>query len=546
LNAPLVEVGLFAFAVAVSLLLARRAPIIVIPGLLLLGLFFGPHMTGIMDDAAFLNGANDLGMVLLLFFTALFTHPNALRRGGRIALPLAAYDLILNFAVAYWIGSLFGWDLQSRLILAGVITTSSTGAILKILSDEGRLLRREGNVLVALLWFEDLAFIGFFIFVSGRERLVTAFSPELLVGLVLFAAFLGALRLGRESVWKIPQREVLIAVVTGIGVLGAFLGDFAGLPMGGAAFTTGLAVSGSRGARFVQVEAPYLREISSATFFFAFGALVDPGVARQVVPLALAALAGLVFTELIFLPQVARLLGLSGTESLVLGSSLLARGGKSASFARLGAGTAAGPQILSVSGLITLFLTPLTPLLVRLMLRLRGDEARTMGRVDVLSQITRRVLSPGAYAQRNLATVWDRIALTCWFLLPFGLGILGSLLPFPLRWGPILIGVGLLPFAFRGIHDYFGRAPGTPGMTLRYRRKSLPRVEAYLPQLLIAPCLLALTLPLISFGASLAYPLAALATLAYVLLLPRIVQPARSAPFGSVVIRRPGRAARQA
>jgi K+:H+ antiporter subunit KhtU len=538
-SAPLAEVGLFAFAVAVSLLLARRAPVAVIPGLLLGGLFLGPHMTGVMDDTSFLNAANDLGMVLLLFFTALFTHPNALRNGGRIALPLAAYDLVLNFAVAYWIGDLFGWDLQSRLILAGVITTSSTGAILKILSDEGRLLRREGNVLVAMLWFEDIAFIGFFIFVSGRESLATQFGPQLILGVVLFAAFLVLLRLGRELVWRIPQREVLIAVVTGVGVLGAFLGGLAGLPMGGAAFTTGLAVSGSRGARFIQTEAPYLREVSSAAFFFAFGALIDPGVARQVVPLAVAAIGGIVFTELIFLPLVARLLGLSATESLVLGSSLLARGGKSASFARLGAATPAGPQILSVSGLLTLALTPITPLLVRLMLWFRREEdPRVLGRADVLSQITRRVLAPGAYAQRNLVTVWDRIALSGWFLLPMSLGVLGSLLPFPLRWGPIVIGACLLPFAFRGIQDYFRRAPGTPGMTYRYRRRLLPRVDAYLPQLLIAPCLLALVLPLVAPAASLAYPLGALGALAYVLLLPRLVQPGRSAPYGTVLVQR--------
>lgn len=545
MNAPLAEVGLFAFAVAVSLVLARRAPVVVIPSLLLGGLFLGPNMTGLLEDLTFLNAANDLGMVLLLFFTALFTHPKALRSGGRIALPLAAYDLILNFAVAYWIGALFGWDLQGRLILAGLMTTSSTGAILKILGDEGRLLRREGNVLVALLWLEDIAFIGLFIFVSGRQHLATSVGPNLVVGILLYAAFLLAVRLSRERVWSIPRREVLIPLVTGIGVVGAFLGSLAGLPLGGAAFATGLAIAGSRGARFVQTEAPYLREVSSATFFFAFGALIDPGVARQVVPLALAAIGGIVFTELVFLPQVARLLGLSGTESLILGSSLLARGGKSASFARLGASTPAGPQILSVSALITLALTPITPLLVRLILWLRRDGPRPLRRADVLSQITRRVLAPGAYAQRNLATVWDRIALAGWFLLPISLGLFASLLPFPWRGGPLLVGAALLPLSFRGIQDYFRNAPGTPGMTYRDRRRTLPRVEAYLPQLLMAPCLLALALPLIAPVATLAFPMAAAAALAYVLLLPRIVQPSASAPFASVRIRRPARAPRE-
>lgn len=541
MTAPLVDVGLFAVLIGASLFLGARRPVLVIPSLLIAGVAVGPHGLRLLRDVAFIDHTNDVGMVLLLFYTALFTHPHALRRGGRMALPLAAYDLVLNFAAAYWIGSLFGWDLDSKLVLAGVITTSSTGTILKILSDEGRLLRREGNVLVALLWFEDLAFLGYFIFLSGREHLQgMRLDVHLALGVLLFVGFLGAVRLGREALWRIPQKEILIPIVTGIGLVGAYMGTLAGLPAQGAAFTTGLVAAGSRGARFVQAEAPYLREVSSAAFFLAFGAQIDPTVVRYTLPLAAACIVGLLLTEFLFLPLIARLLGLSAPESLVLGSSILARGGKSASFAQLGAAVPAGAAIQSVSGLLALALTPIAPFLVRLVLRLRdAGKGGVLQRADVLGQFSRRVLDPGAYAQRHLVTAWERIALVGWFLLPFQLGILAALVPIPWRLAPVAVGAAVLPFSYKAIRRYYGRAPGTPGMTYKYRRKTLPRVDMYLPQLLMGPCVLALVLPLAAPWSMVAFPIAGAATLLFVLILPWFVHRPRSAPFTGVVVRRP-------
>lgn len=541
MGAPLVEGGILALAIATSLVLARASPLLIIPGLLLAGVAIGPHGLGILNDAAFVDGASDVGLVLMLFFTSLFAHPSSLRIGGRIALPLAAYDLVLNFAAAYWIGALFGWDLPSRLILAGVLATSSTGAILTILTNEGRLLRREGHVLVALLWIEDLAFIAYFIFLSGRSHLSGGLPWHLLLGLALFALFLALLYFLRDAVWRIPHREILIPLVTGIGLLGAWLGNLGGLPYGGAAFTTGLILSGTRGARFIQTEAPHLRHASTAAFFFPFGALIDPVVAWNLLPLVGLAILSLVFTELFFLPQVARLLGLNLTETFVLGGSLMARGGKSASFARLG-DVPNSSAIIGVTGVLTMILTPIAPLLVRLALWVRSRQGHTPPIVDpseALSQATRRVLAKGEYAQRNLVPWWDRVALVEWLLLPFLLGVLASLLPSPWRLVPLAFGLGLLVPAYQYLRAYFHAVPGTPTTTYRLRRRPLPLLETYLPSLLLGPTALALVLPLVAPLAATLFPIAAVLTFAFVFALPYLLRPSRAAPFVHAPIGRP-------
>lgn len=524
-------------AIALSFVLARASKVLVIPVLLLAGLGLGPDGLNLLRDVEFINGSNDIGLVLLLFYTSLFAHPKALRDGGRIALPLAAYDLLLNFACAYFIGELFDWDLGSRLVLGGVMATSSTGAILKILSDEGRLLRREGNVLVALLWIEDLAFIGYYLFLSGiflpgaAARHFLTF--ETLVGLAGFACFLFLLSRIREQVWNVGHRETLIALVTGLGVLGTWLGSLGGLPHVGSAFTTGLVLSGSRGAHFIQNEAPWLREVASAIFFLSFGALLDAHLTWQLIPIAVAALGGILLTELLFLPTAGRLLGLTGLQAHVLGSSLLARGGKSAAFARLGDGSVgASTHIQSISGLLTIILTPLAPIVVRFVLWWRAIEERRPARHharEVVSNVTRKVLAPGEYAQRNLVGWLDRFVVAQWFVLLAALALLACLTPTTLRYLPVVAGLSLCWPAYRQLKTYCGSVPGQPGTIYRLRRKPLPRLEDCLPGLLLAPAALALLLPLAAPQAAWTFPLLAGLLLTFFLLLPLLAQPSRVA-----------------
>ncbi|MGH2627521.1 MAG: cation:proton antiporter, partial [Anaerolineales bacterium] len=262
----LISLGLLGLAVALGLFVNQRVRVLAIPLLMAFGLMAG-SLGGFDSDPVF-AGAGHVGLVLLLFFTSLFGNPRAIRDGGGAGLPLAAYDLVLNFAVAWWIGGQFGWDTQDRLFLAGILATSSTAVVLKMLGDEGRITRREGNVLVSMLMIEDWVFLGFYAFLGFRfadAQSSSALTWALWVP--LFVAFLLLLRAFREWIWAFRQREVLIFVLTAIGLLGAFLGGQAGLPEVGSAFTTGLVLSGSQGARFLRQDAPYVREAASALFF---------------------------------------------------------------------------------------------------------------------------------------------------------------------------------------------------------------------------------------------------------------------------------------
>lgn len=544
MSAPLGEAGVFALAIALSFLAARVSKVLVIPLLIFAGTALGPGGLRVLTNAEITEQANGLGLVLMLFFTSLFAHPKALKQGGRMALPLAAYDLVLNFAMAYWIGEFFHWDLEGRLFLAGVMSTSSTGTILKILSDEGRLVGREGNVLVALLWIEDLAFVAYFFYLSAQTGAAGTWTTAetLLAGAALLAFLLG-LRMARERIWKL-RREVLIPLITGLALLAAYLASLAALPTAVAAFSTGLVLSGKHGAHFIQAEAPYLREGSAALFFFSFGALLDPHVTLDVLPIAAAAIAGIVVTELLFLPQLGRLLGLDWAEAHIVGSSLLARGGKSAAFARLGGDALASQplvaaQVHSLSGLLTVILTPIAPLFVKVVLWLkrRTGRAASFRSREVVSRLARRVLAPGAFSQRNTGVGWDRVVLYEVFILLFLLGLFACLLPFPVRLGVLAVGLAALPFAYQTARAYFARHPSTPTMRYESRRLRVAGAEDTLPLLLMGPSAMILILPLLAPAAILAFPAAFAVLFLFVIALPHFLHPVAHAPALSRAMR---------
>lgn len=483
---------------AMGLAVSRRARAFTIPAVFLFGILLGEGGLGLLQDDAVLHGASELGLLLMLFYTSLFGNPRALRDGGGVGLPLAAYDLILNFAIAWWIGSFFGFSAVDKLFLAGILATSSTAVVMKILGDEGRISRREGNVLVSLLLIEDWVFLAFYGFLGLRFAGGWDRDPQVIaIGVAAFVGFLVLCRMARQSIWRIPHREVVILVLTALAIVGAMLGNLAGLPLVGSAFTTGLVLSGTRGADFAQREAPYLREAAAALFFIGYGAVLGPALSWNLLPLLGACLLGVALAELVFLPVLARRLGLRRSECFVTGASLLARGGKSAAFARLYPGGSGGPALFPLAGLLAAILTPLAPLLVRMGLRVahRAPRMPYSGTAESFSRAARAVLMGHAYKQRSLGTRWSRLVFAEWVVLAALLGVLTLVLPWPWRVVPAGFAAACLVPLWRTLRRMIRGSPGSPYMTHPMRMAPLRRsATEHLPVVLAGPFALLLVL----------------------------------------------------
>jgi monovalent cation:H+ antiporter-2, CPA2 family len=530
----LVTLGVLGIGIALGLHLATRARTISIPVLFGFGILMGGNALGLLPRDPLLESATEIGLLLMLFYTSLFGNPRALRDGGRIGLPLAAYDLIVNFAIAWWIGDFLDWGVRDRLFLAGIMATSSSAVVLKILGDENRISRREGNVLVSMLLIEDWVFLFFFAFLGLRYGGAPTQSPqEIGVGILAFVAFLAAMRIFRRPIWSLRSREMQIALLTSIGLLGAFLGMSAGLPVVGSAFTTGLVLSGEHGARFSQKEAPYLRDGASALFFVGYGAMLGPVLSLDLLPLLGLAVGGVVLSELIVLPVVARRLGLRRSESFMVGALLLPRGGKSAAFAKLYPSTPGAPPLFPLAGLLTIVLTPLAPLMARIGIALSGRRSKLgyADRGETFSRSARSLLIPNAFAPRPAGSVLGRIVLGELILLAGLLSVLTLAAPRPWNWAAGALLAGTVVALARSLKGAVSSGPAAPrlrpgGLLAPAERQAFD----HLPFLLIAPLVLLLLLALLSPWALIAYPLVLGTLWLGALLLPWVRPSTRRAP----------------
>ena len=65
-------------------------------------------------------------------------------------------DLLLNATPGFVLGLLLGWGPVAAVALAGVTFVTSSGIVVKLLSDLGHVGNRETPAIVAVLVFEDL------------------------------------------------------------------------------------------------------------------------------------------------------------------------------------------------------------------------------------------------------------------------------------------------------------------------------------------------------------------------------------------------------
>lgn len=496
-----------------ALALPRARRYLGAPLLLVVGLAMGPGVLNVFTDDALVSNLNQWSLGVLLFFLALNTRPSAIAQGGRLALPLAAYDLVLSFAAAYWIGDVLHWGLLERLLLAGVLATNSTSAVLNTLHAEGRLHEREGNVLVALLWIEDVVFIAYFLVLNATQTHAAFFTPSHGAHLGLFIASIIAMRRMRSYVWGQPSRTLRLGMLVTAALAAGFFGAGAGLPHMGATFTAGLVLASRSSRMQLQRDAPWIQPYASALFFLAFGATLTPQAAMLAAPAAALATLALIVVKFGFLAPTSRWLGLTGPESRVLGASLTARGGKSASYTHLNH-DAAQTTLPGIAGLMAAITTPLAPLVVRWLLGKKKAHIEADSH-EAWSRMHRRLLAPHPFQQRNPSSWLERIVLVQTYVLALALAAFSAVASGYVAAAGAALTLAALFGAHRTASSYFARAPGVGRRRHSTYAHPWNRGERVLPWLLTTPILLGAGLLAFENAAFIAYPALAAATFAF-------------------------------
>ena len=352
-------------------LAARLLRVPLILGYLGLGMVIGPHVLQIAGDFETVQTLAEFGVVLLLFAIGVEISFRDIIELGKVVVVGGIAQIIATSLLSFPIGIAVGLDVPEAIVLAFVISLSSTMVVLKTLSDRGELHSLHGRLLTGFLLVQDLAFIPMIAILPALQGETESVPAELGFGILKAAAVLLLMAVlgGKVIPWLMTRvahlgsRELFILTVVAITLGIAVLTQQVGLTAALGAFVAGLLLSESDFGHRALSEVIPLRDTFSALFFVSLGMLTDPSFVVDNYELVLIVVATAVLVKFVlgtglvrafgYLPHTALLCGLGmvqvGEFSFILVAAAHAMGIVSQDFLSL----------IVVSAVLTMGLTPL-------------------------------------------------------------------------------------------------------------------------------------------------------------------------------------------
>lgn len=349
---------------------------------LLAGIACGPHGLDLLQSPEIFNRLGDIGVMLLLFFVGMKVHPRKLLAQWNRTIALTLAQILVSLALVGLVGWWWDWPLPRVVLLAFVMSLSSTAVVLSTLEDRGETDSVLGRDVIGVLLAQDIAIVPMLITVSilagdGPARTTMALQG---VGLLLTLGFLIWLTRARRirlplgaRLYQDHEMQVFAALTIFLGF--ATLTDQFHLSAALGAFLAGMLIGVARETRWVGARLDSFRTFFVALFFVSIGSLVDLAFIRDNAGLVLSLLLLVLIINWMVNSLAFRWLGKPWGHSLVAGAMLAQIG--EFSFVLVAAGLAEGAigsfayklTVLIIA--LSLLLSPAMIALARLITRRR-------------------------------------------------------------------------------------------------------------------------------------------------------------------------------
>ncbi|WP_413372894.1 cation:proton antiporter [Paenibacillus taichungensis] len=393
------EVGIAVALITLTGLISAKLRFSVIPFYILIGMAVGPHapQIGIVDlrfieSSEFIEFMGRLGILFLLFYLGLEFSVSRLMKSGKAILTGGMFYVGLNFASGLLLGWFMELPLKETLVVCGIMTSSSTAIVAKVLVDLKRTANPETEIIMGMIMFDDL-FIA--IHISILTGLVlsgaTSFLSVLLVSLSALLFIVLFLIIGRKCIkyidkaLNIKSSELFLLTVMTLLFLVAGFSETLHVAEAIGALMMGLVLGESRHASRIEHQIMPFKDFFGAIFFFSFGLTIEPSTLGGAVGMTVIAVILTIASNYGAGMIAGRLSGMSPRASLNVGFTLVSRGEFSIIMANIGKAGGLMASIQSFAVLYVLILAVLGPILtkespwiysqyVRLRKRMRGKE----------------------------------------------------------------------------------------------------------------------------------------------------------------------------
>lgn len=373
------EIGLAITLIAIVGFLSNKLNFSVIPFYILIGMAVGPHAPrfGIIDlrfieSSTFINFMGRLGVLFLLFYLGLEFSVTRLIKSGKTVFIGGSFYVLINFSSGLLLGWMMGLPFKEIMVVCGIMTSSSTAIVAKVLIDLKRTANPETEVIMGMIMFDDL-FIAIHISIlsglllSGSKSIWGVLATSLTALFFILAILIVGKRVIKaiDKLLDIPSAELFLLVVIGVLFVVAGFSETLHVAEAIGALLVGLVMAESTHAKKIEHNILPFRDFFGAIFFFNFGLTIDPlSLGGGVLMAAIAAI-------LTIIGNIAagmfsgRLSKISSQASANVGFTLSARGEFSIIMANMGKAGGLMPVLQSFVVVYVLILAIVAPLLTK-------------------------------------------------------------------------------------------------------------------------------------------------------------------------------------
>ena len=267
-------------AITVFILNKLRIPSII--GFLIAGILIGPHGLELIKDIHLVEVFAEIGVILLLFTIGLeFSLKNllALRKaifaGGLL-------QVIITSMATFLIARLFGYRINTSLILGFIVALSSTAIVMKLLLERAEIDSPHGRTSLGILIFQDFCVVLFMLMIP---ILAGTHSGGMNILWVLIKSFGIITAVIISARWLVPKalhqivhtrmRELFVISIIFICLGTAFLTYKLGLSLALGAFIAGFIISESEYSYQAISDILPFKDSFNSLFFISVGMLMD-------------------------------------------------------------------------------------------------------------------------------------------------------------------------------------------------------------------------------------------------------------------------------
>ncbi|MGX4201287.1 cation:proton antiporter [Bacillus sp. JK74] len=373
------EVGTALVLVAIASVIANKIKFSIIPFLIILGMLVGPHapQAGIIDltfieSREVIEFFGRMGVLFLLFYLGLEFSVGKLVKSGRSIAAGGTIYILINFSLGLIYGFITGFSFLEVLVLAGVITISSSAIVAKVLVDLKRTANPETELILGIIMFEDIFLAVYLSVVSG---LVLGDATSVGGALMSIVIAFGYMLLFFIAARKLPpllnklldirSNEVFVIVIFAALFFIAGFSETIHVAEAIGALLLGLVFSETAHSDRIEHLVMPFRDFFGAMFFFSFGLSIDPFSLGDAVWLALGAVLLTIAGNFIAGMIAGRRAGLSHKASSNIGLTIVSRGEFSIIVANLGIAGGLSASLKPFAALYVLILAIFGPLLTK-------------------------------------------------------------------------------------------------------------------------------------------------------------------------------------